>query len=59
MSDYEIAYKFPLSGERFILDCWAILTEYSNFESNKWETFIIFIDEYLRECLVRIKDRLE
>lgn len=58
MSDYEIAYKYPLSGERFVLDCWSIIREHSDYNENKWEVFIVFIDEYLKECLNELNQKL-
>lgn len=58
MSDYEIAYKFPLSGERFVLDCWSIVIENSNFNKNDWDKFVIFIDEYIKECVQEVKGKL-
>lgn len=55
MSDYEIAYRYPLSGERLILDCWAAVNEHVPLDDKDWNTFILFVDSYINDCIGRIK----
>ena len=54
MSDYEIAYKYPLSGERLVLDCWYMAREYANLQEEHRESFIKFIDSTIKECLNKL-----
>ena len=53
MSDYEIAYRYPLSGERLVLDCWAAVSEFCR--EDDWAMFAHFVDSYVKDCLNKIE----
>ena len=40
MSDKEISYKYPKSGERLMLDCWGIGEEFGDITHKDWESFL-------------------
>lgn len=48
-SDSEISFKYPLSGERLILDCWYLVKEHLSLCDADWCCFVITINDLVLE----------